>query len=88
MTGPRPSSADTPPEVQALLAERWRRMSPAEKARLVDAWSRDLDTLARAGIRTQFPGATPDEVRFHLAVRKYGLELARRVYPQGDRGRR
>lgn len=79
-TGPmgriQPFSRDTSPEVQALLVERWRSMSPAEKARVVDTLTRDCTVLACAGIRDRHPNASPEQVRFLLGVRRLGREVA------------
>lgn len=68
--------ADTPAEVQRMLDERWRAATPAEKATLVDALFRDCTAMALTGIRLQHPDATPDEVRYQLALRRYGREVA------------
>ena len=82
-TGPmgriQPFSRDTSPEVQALLVERWRTMSPAEKASLVDTLTLDCIALACAGIRDRHPDASPEQVRFFLGVRCLGLEVATRA---------
>jgi hypothetical protein len=75
----QPFSRDTSADVQALLVEQWREMSPADKARLVDTMTRDCEKLARAGIRDRRPDASPEEVRFLLAVRRFGRELAVRA---------
>ena len=74
-------SADTPPEVERLQVEAWRRMSPLEKARAVDALTRTTQTLALAGIRRRHPGASDRECFLRLAVLKLGREDALRLYP-------
>lgn len=37
---------------------------------------RDCTALALTGISLQYPDATPDEVRYQLALRRYGRHLA------------
>ncbi len=59
-----------------MLDERWRAATPAEKAARVDAMFRDCTTMALTGIRLQHPDATPAEVRYQLALRRYGREVA------------
>lgn len=79
MAQPRPFSPDTTPEAQALLVERWRRMSPAQKAEVVQSLTRDCTALATAGIRASRPGASAGEVRLELARRRFGPEVAERI---------
>jgi hypothetical protein len=75
-------SLDTSPEVEARQVEAWRRMSPAEKLRLVVSMSETVRQLALAGIRERHPGASPREEFLRLALLMLGSELARRVYPE------
>ncbi|MGE0728428.1 MAG: hypothetical protein AB7O92_08390 [Acidimicrobiia bacterium] len=70
--------ADTSAEIQRMLDERWRAATPAEKAAQVDAMFRDCTAMALTGITLQHPDATPEEVRYQLALRRYGRELADR----------
>lgn len=74
-------SLDTPPEIERLLVEGWRRMPPAEKLRLVFQMSRTTRELALAGVRQRYPAASPREHFLRLAVVVLGDDLARRVYP-------
>jgi len=67
---------DTSADIQRLLDERWRAASPIEKAAQVDQMFCDCTAMALTGISLQYPDATPDEVRYHLAVRRYGRVLA------------
>jgi hypothetical protein len=72
---------DTSAEIQRMLDERWRAASPAaEKAGQVDAMFRDRTTMALTGISMQYPDATPEEVRYQLALRRHGREFADEWY--------
>ena len=53
---------DTAPEVQRMLDEHYRQLSPMEEVELVrDAW-RTARALQIAGLRDQFPDASEDEL--------------------------
>jgi hypothetical protein len=54
-------------------------MSAAEKARRVDLLTRDATRLAVAAIRDEHPNASPRQLRFLLAERRLGRELAVRA---------
>ena len=73
---------DTSPEVERLQVERWRQMSPAEKAAIVSGLTRAVYDLARAGIRQRHPDASPREQFLRLALLTLGTELARQAYPE------
>jgi hypothetical protein len=77
-----PLSLDTSPEIEHLLIERWRRMSPAEKAALVSGLTQAVYDLALAGIRLRHPDASPREQFLRLALLTLGPDLARRAYPE------
>jgi hypothetical protein len=80
----QPFSRDTSPDVQALLVQRWRGMSAAEKARQVELLTRDALRLALAGIRERHPDASPQQMRFLLAERCLGRDLAGRALGCGS----
>jgi hypothetical protein len=50
---------DTAQDIEASQAERWRTMSPEQKARLVVSLSRATIQLAEAGIRARYPTESP-----------------------------
>lgn len=50
----RSPAEDTPPEVQAIMIEGYRRMAPAEKLQRVVDLNRAVESLARARIREQY----------------------------------
>jgi hypothetical protein len=79
-----PLARDTSPEVERLQIDRWRAMSPAEKAALVSGLTAAVYDLAMAGVRRRYPEASPREHFLRLAIVTLGLDLARRAYPEID----
>ncbi len=77
-----PLALDTPAEVERLQIERWRQMSPADKAAIVTGLTQAAHDLALAGIRHRFPDATAREHFLRLAVLVLGPELAHKAYPE------
>jgi hypothetical protein len=68
--------SDTPPAVERMLIEGYRRMPPREKLQRVVALNRALEQLARARIRAQYGDDLPErQVRLRLAA----LRLDRRL---------
>lgn len=76
---------DTDPAAFALLVERWRSMSVAEKIDLIDQLNADVERMAVAGIRAAHPGITERELRHELARRRFGPELADEAYRRQQR---
>ena len=75
-------SLDTSPEIERLQIERWRQMSPAQKAALVSGLTQAAYDLTLAGIRMRHPDASSRERFLRLAVITLGPDLARRAYPE------
>ena len=50
----RAGKSDTPREVELMLVEGYRRMTPHEKLERVSQLNRSVRTLALAGIRQRF----------------------------------
>jgi hypothetical protein len=77
----RSPARDTPPEVETILLEGYRRMSPAEKlARVLDL-NRAVDDLARARLRKQYgPDLSEREERLRLAALHLDRETMIRVF--------
>jgi hypothetical protein len=71
----RPQSDDTAEDIDRLLIEAYRRMSPAEKLERVAEICRAVDRLAIAGIRQRHPSADEREIR----LRRAALRLDRAV---------
>lgn len=81
---PMPLSLDTSPEIERRQVERWRQMSPAEKAAIVSGLTQAVCDLALAGIRLRHPDASPREQFLRLALITLGPDLARQVHPEID----
>jgi hypothetical protein len=77
----KPLALDTPADVERLQVERWRQMSPAEKAAIITGLTQAAHDLALAGVRQRYPNATPREHFLRLAVLLLGPDLARKAYP-------
>jgi hypothetical protein len=75
-------SLDTPPEIERPQIERWRHMSPAEKAALISGLTEATCELALAGTRQRYPRASPRELFLRLAMLRLGPDLARKAYPE------
>jgi hypothetical protein len=73
---------DTDPEVADRMFERWRQMSIAERAALIDRLCLEVEQLAIAGIRFERPDIDDAELRYELVRRRYGRELADAAYPR------
>ncbi len=71
-----PVPLDTEPEVFRRQIERWREMTPAERAALADRLSIDVVTMASSGIRRDRPDISEDELVRELVRRRHGRELA------------
>jgi hypothetical protein len=74
-------AGDTSADVERLQIERWRQMSPAEKAAIITGLTQAAHDLALAGVRQRYPTATPREHFLRLAVLLLGPDLARKAYP-------
>ena len=72
--------ADTDPGAFAVLAERWRAMTIAERAELTQQLCLDVEQVARAGIASRFPAYSEVEICHELARRRYGNALADEAY--------
>ena len=72
--------SDTSPAAREVYFRRLAEMTPSERlAAAVSLWEAG-DSVQRAGIRLMYPDADEAEILFHLAVRRYGEEIARKVY--------
>lgn len=74
-------SADTAADVEQRQVEAWRRLSAAERLRLVSATTRAVMGLALAGIRRRHPQASERECFLRLAAIRLGVDITRQVYP-------
>ena len=76
-----PLSLDTAPDIERQQVERWRAMSPREKADIVTGLTQAAYELARAGVRHRYPAADAREQFLRLALDVLGPDLACRAYP-------
>ncbi len=74
-------TSDTSDTARGVLAQVFRRMSPADKAAIVEQMSNEARELARCGIRSRHPEYGPDEVEHALHRLLLGDELADRAWP-------
>lgn len=77
-----PLALDTSDDVEQRQIERWRGMSPVEKAAIISALTDTAYRLALAGVRHRHPNATPREQFLRLAIVTLGRDLAVRAYPE------
>jgi hypothetical protein len=74
-------SPDTPPEIEKILIEGYRRMSPLEKLRRVIALGETAEAMAAARIRSQYgPEISERELRLRLAALQLDREIMIRVF--------
>ncbi len=76
----RTQSADVAPQIEALVVEGWRRMSPAEKIRQVRELIRTTRRFAVAGLRNRHPGAPDSEIHRRLAAFWLDPDMQVRVF--------
>lgn len=70
------AATDTPPEVERMLIEGYRRMSPRRKLERVAALNRAVEQLAAARLRAQYGEEMSER---ELRLRLGALRLDRRV---------
>ena len=70
---------DTPPEIERVLLEGYRRMSAAQKLARVLDMNRTVELMALARIRAEHPGATDRELMLRLASLRLDRETMIRV---------
>jgi hypothetical protein len=72
--------SDTSPKAADAYFRRLREMTACDRIALaVDLWEAG-HALQRAGLRRLHPTADEDEITFRIAVSRWGLELAEKVY--------
>ena len=54
-------------------------MSVIDKVELVDAMCREIDELARNGIRMREPSVSPEREHWLMMMRRYGRDLTEKV---------
>ena len=74
-------SEDTAPEIERAQIDRWRAMTPAQKADVITGLTQAAYEMARAGVRHRHPHADEREQFLRLALVVLGPDLARRAFP-------
>ena len=74
----RTGLTDTHPEIDAMLADGFRRMGAAEKFALVDSLSSAVIANAKRAIREANPGLDQHELDLIFLEKHYGRDLAER----------
>ena len=72
--------SDTPPAVERMMVELWRRASPEQKLARMFGMGRMINELARAEVRQRHPAASPREIELRLASRTIPRETMIRAF--------
>lgn len=72
--------SDTSPKASQVYFERLAAMTPSERVRLGIALWEAGHALQCAAFRRKYPHADEAEIAFHVAVTRFGEELARAAY--------
>jgi hypothetical protein len=64
----RTQSLDTSPEAEAVLIQLARDLTPRRKLEMAFSMTDAVREAARAGVRSRYPGASPEEVERRLAA--------------------
>jgi hypothetical protein len=73
-------SPDTPPEIEKIMIEGYRKMSAAKKLRIMQDLIQTAYLLALGDVRRKHPGAEPRELMLRLASRRVEPELMRKAF--------
>lgn len=71
---------DTSEKAREVYFRRLNEMTPSERLGLGAALWEAADSLQRAAARLKHPHANEDEITFRIAVTRFGLKLAQKVY--------
>jgi hypothetical protein len=71
---------DTPPEIEMLIVEGYRKMSAAQKLRIMQDLIRTAHLLALSDIKRRYPNAVKRELQLRLASRWLEPELMRKAF--------
>jgi hypothetical protein len=74
----RPS--DTSPEAGEVYDRRLAEMTPSERLEIGAALWAAGDQLQRASLRRAYPDADEAEITYRVAVSRFGVDLASRIY--------
>jgi hypothetical protein len=73
-------SPDTSEAVDRFLMERYRKMTPSDKMRMVTELNETVEAVALTGLRMRYPDAPERELRLRLAAIRYGRELVIKAF--------
>ena len=71
---------DTPPPIQKILIDGYRKMSPRQKLKRVDELTKSVQELAMAGIRARYGDIPEEEMRLRLGALWLDRETMVRVF--------
>jgi len=74
------SLTDTPPEIQKILVEGYRKMSPQEKMKRVSELNRSVLQMALARIRREYRDISEQEEKLRLASLWIDKDLMIKVF--------
>jgi hypothetical protein len=74
--------SDTDPRAMEVWLEALRRLTPGEKLKLVFEMMDFMHQAAIRQIQKEHPGIAERDMLRMIAARRYGQELADRVYPR------
>ena len=73
-------SPDTHPEIERILIEGYRRMTPARKFRYMQEMYEFAEQMGRADIKRRHPDASEREIRLRSASRRISPELMKKAF--------
>lgn len=74
---------DTSAKSEEMYFLALRQMTPAQRVSLGVALWEAGDATQRAALRRRYPDADESEVLYRLAVSRFGIDVARKVYRRG-----
>lgn len=78
--GYQSQSPDTSPDIDKFLMQAFRTMPAWKKAHLINEATKGIQQWALIGINNQCPNATNAEIRYQLAIRLLGKDIANQLY--------
>jgi hypothetical protein len=76
----KPMALDTPPEIEQMLIEGYRKMSAAQKLQIMQDLNRTAQLLALGDIKRRHPNASKRELQLRLASRWIEPELMKEAF--------
>jgi hypothetical protein len=76
----RANLLDTPPEIEKIIIEGYRKMSAAQKLKIMQDLIRTAQLLELSDIKRRYPNAVNRELQLRLASRWIEPELMRKAF--------